>query len=214
MQQSCGSCGLNLRIAHCYKCGGYLQQLPSQVPASPSQKAPAAKIVCGTCGPVFITQALQHCLSCGHTLLKDSDHATTSDGAVSPLINPAAAPVSKPERKFSLDLSPQHYEGYLTKKTSLLKQIVQRWFVVEDHFLYQFSDRSDVRPSVVNFLGGCFVEPVNHSQENDRLEFGFEIVMSEEPRQSRFLYAAVRDNLAYHHNMHLLTVRVSPAVHV
>ena len=69
--------------------------------------------------------------------------------------------------------------------------------------------QTDVKPSHVLFLEGCFVEPVNHEERNRQCRYGIEIILSEEAHKSRFLYASSSaqrqqwmDAIRYHANVH------------
>ena len=86
-------------------------------------------------------------------------------------------------------------EGYLKKVGARLKTIMSRWYVLRDNYLYCYMKPGDLQPAHVFFLEGCFVEPVNHEEQNRKLRYGIEIIMrdnlatQEEPRKSRILYA-------------------------
>lgn len=51
-------------------------------------------------------------------------------------------------------------QGVLYKLGATFKQLTPRWYVIKDRFLYSFRDRTDLQPTSVLFLEGCFVENV------------------------------------------------------
>ncbi len=79
-------------------------------------------------------------------------------------------------------------EGYLRKIGSRFRQPVQRWYVVKNGFLHEFHKPKDVDAASTTFLSGCFVEAVSDADKG-KPKFGFEIILKEEPRKSKLLYA-------------------------
>ena len=47
-----------------------------------------------------------------------------------------------------------------------LKTIIQRYYVVRDHYLYTYDKQTQFKPSHVLYLEGCFVDPINHEDKN------------------------------------------------
>eukprot|EP00465_Bigelowiella_longifila_P000199 CAMPEP_0185280474 /NCGR_PEP_ID=MMETSP1359-20130426/66146_1 /TAXON_ID=552665 /ORGANISM="Bigelowiella longifila, Strain CCMP242" /LENGTH=454 /DNA_ID=CAMNT_0027875731 /DNA_START=78 /DNA_END=1442 /DNA_ORIENTATION=- len=92
------------------------------------------------------------------------------------------------ERKRSATVQGRSHEGYLSKIGSRFRQVHQRWFVVRNGFLHEFHNPKDVEAVCSTFLPGCFVEAATE-RERTRLKYGFEIIIKEEPRKSRLLYA-------------------------
>eukprot|EP00467_Chlorarachnion_reptans_P026413 CAMPEP_0114519762 /NCGR_PEP_ID=MMETSP0109-20121206/19191_1 /TAXON_ID=29199 /ORGANISM="Chlorarachnion reptans, Strain CCCM449" /LENGTH=751 /DNA_ID=CAMNT_0001700553 /DNA_START=299 /DNA_END=2551 /DNA_ORIENTATION=+ len=80
------------------------------------------------------------------------------------------------------------HEGYLQKIGHRFRQLMQRWFVIRNGFLHEFHGPKDVEAVSSTFLPGCFVEAVSE-RDKAKLKYGLEIIMKEEPRKSRLLYA-------------------------
>eukprot|EP00470_Lotharella_oceanica_P010878 CAMPEP_0170190702 /NCGR_PEP_ID=MMETSP0040_2-20121228/49930_1 /TAXON_ID=641309 /ORGANISM="Lotharella oceanica, Strain CCMP622" /LENGTH=414 /DNA_ID=CAMNT_0010438631 /DNA_START=46 /DNA_END=1290 /DNA_ORIENTATION=+ len=81
-----------------------------------------------------------------------------------------------------------YQEGYLNKIGHRFRQLVQRWFVIRNGFLHEFHNPKDVDAACSTFLPGCFVEAVSE-RDKAKMKYGLEIIMAEEPRKSRILYA-------------------------
>jgi serine/threonine protein kinase len=78
----------------------------------------------------------------------------------------------------------------MIKVGTRLKQQTTRFFVLKDHFLYEYYKKSDHRPQKVLFMEGLFFEAVNHEKQSDKLRYGIEIIIAEVPKKkSRLLYA-------------------------
>lgn len=155
-----------MQFSFCFKCGKRLVRFSG---------SPASNISCTTIGCGF-ELALKFCPACAHPV---------PTGIVEPSLHGGirqAEPI----------------EGYLMKVGKTLKQPTQRYYRVRDSFLYTFQKESDVKPSDVLFLQGCFIEPVNHEDKfkNPKLRYGLEIIVSEEPRTSRVLYAKTAEERA------------------
>lgn len=136
----------------------------------------AESIVCESCGPIFLRNWVSFCLQCGSQLC-----APGGGGPVEPsLLQPVGSTgVTK-------------HQGYMLKVGARFGKLLQRYFVIRDQFLYTYHKESDIakhrNPTNVLFLEGCFVESVNHEEKSTRMKFGVEIIITEQPRRSRFLY--------------------------
>jgi len=68
------------------------------------------------------------------------------------------------------------YEGYLFKKSGIVRQWRARYVVLRDGFMYIFKEREDKTPRSVTFLEECFIEiPEEVEHESDKY-FGFEVI--------------------------------------
>jgi len=94
------------------------------------------------------------------------------------------------ERKRRPTVQGMSHEGYLSKIGHRFRQIHERWFVIRSGFMHEFHNPKDMESVCSTFLPGCFVEAVTTDKKHgSKLKFGFEIIMKEEPRKSRLLYA-------------------------
>lgn len=162
----CEQCGFKVTISHCLTCGGKLQR-----------GRLGSRGHCATCGEIENT--VKCCFLCGFPLKRCES-------------TPSNMVVKQPSLLLQTEdeSHPPSHEGYLFKVGIMMKQLVSRWIVVKDHFLYSFPQRGELRPSTVMLLDGCYIEMIDHSAENPKFEFGIEIIYSENPRQSRIFYAS------------------------
>lgn len=101
-------------------------------------------------------------------------------------------------------------EGFLKKVGARFKNIMSRWYVIRDNFMYTYNRPGDFKPAHVLFLEGCFVEAVNHEERSSKLKYGIEIILSEEPqRKSRLVYASSHES----RQQWLESIRVHANVH-
>ena len=128
---------------------------------------------CRTCGEQFNGHMIKFCILCGFDLSLNN---------------------TKIEPPLQRSFHQKHeapVQGFLFKLGATFKQLVLRWFVLKDSFLYSFRDRADVQPSTVTFLEGCFIELL--PAESEKLRFGIDIIISDggckQDEQHRVLYA-------------------------
>jgi calcium/calmodulin-dependent protein kinase I len=158
---TCTGCNFKLVVKHCYGCGRSLD-------------GTADNVQCDSCGSIFIKNAIKRCMACGRSFASQ-----TSSGMAEPQL---------------LSLMRVNKKGWLMKRGKTLGQVKTRFSVLVDNFLYLYPDedshRSQRKPHSVIFLERVFVESVNRADEkNQKLKFGIEIIISETPRISRFVYA-------------------------
>ena len=167
----CAACGLKLNHKYCHLCGDeYGRGGPGQ---------------CANCGPV-LSVPMRFCLACGH----DLSVCTLEPKMLNPL-DPTWDTIHAQVLESTSVQGDQKrvVQGYLNKVGRHFKQLTTRWFSIEDNFLYEYHEPLSARPSHVHYLEGCFIEAVNHSSKDPKLQFGFEILFSEETKANRFLYA-------------------------
>lgn len=180
--------------------GDLVEEEPETHTARPfHQDSQPLELECLDCGPVFMGDGLRFCFSCGYpvSLLTPAPTASLPSGGrprrgVSHSSTGSMSGGSTgglPEYQTGPGGVELIKEGYLSKVGARFKTLKQRWFVIKDNFFYSFSKRSALKPQHVCFLQGCFIEPVNHSDRSSKLEFGLELITSENPRQSKFYYA-------------------------
>ena len=168
---------------------------PPLPPPPPPSASSALTLVCSTCGVLFLSGHVRFCVECGFDMMK------TGQKIEPPLVK-SLSWQRKQARGHAL-------EGHLMKVGKTLRSIVTRWYVIRDNFLYTYSRQSDVKPSHVLFLEGCFVEAVSHEERNRSCKYGMEIIIREEAHKSRFLYASSSQQrqqwmeaIRYHANVH------------
>ena len=177
-----------------------LPPLPaSAAPSAASSHSPSSHSTltphCSTCGVLFLSGHLRYCVQCGW------DMQRTGQKIEPPLVK-SLSWQRKQARGHSI-------EGWLMKVGKTLRTIVTRWYVIRDSFLYTYGKQTDLRPSHVLFLEGCFVEAVSHEERSAKCRYGLEIILNEEQHKSRFLYCASAaqrqqwmEAIRYHANVH------------
>lgn len=116
-------------------------------------------------------------------------------------------------------------EGFLLKVGARFKGLKQRWYMIKDNFLYCFHRRKDVKPAHIIFLDGCFIEAVSWGSPEEthasnkrkqvkgshggQLKWGFEVIMSEEPRKARAFYC----KSAQERDLWIASLRLAANVH-
>lgn len=146
------------------------------------QRQNPGALQCTDCGDLF-TSKIKYCVRCG-TFFADRE----------------------PELKLTRKID--SHEGYLYKKQWIRGTMKKRWFEIKGRVLYYYKERTDIKPLLVIFLAGCFIEQVTGDASN-KFKYGIEIIVSEKPKRTTRLYAETADDrtlwvaaLKQHANVH------------
>ena len=156
LEIKCQQCGWHVTIQHCYSCGkkvtlsatpsaasaavngngpsppsasslaaGSSSSSAAALPPTPHTPTSAQTLVCATCGVLFLSGQVKNCVQCGFDMMK------TGQKIEPPLVK-SLSWQRKQARGHSI-------EGYLMKVGKTLRNIVTRWYVIRDNFMYTYT---------------------------------------------------------------------------